>query len=45
MDTDDPPLDGTTDKVKPWTLRSVPVQIRDAAIAAARAENTTVSPL
>lgn len=40
---DEAPLSGAADAIKPWTLRAVPTQIRDAAIAAARAENMTVS--
>lgn len=38
----DDALTGTTDTVKPWTIKSISTQARDQAIAAARLEDLTV---
>jgi hypothetical protein len=43
MAEDDDPISGTPDAINPWTLRSIPNEVRNTAIAAARAENMTVS--
>jgi hypothetical protein len=44
MDEDIPqPLSGNVDTIKPWTIKSVPTEIRDLAIMAARKEGLTVS--
>jgi hypothetical protein len=42
-DDDDTPIPGTTDSIKPWTLRAMPNEVRNMAIAIARDEGLTVS--
>jgi hypothetical protein len=34
-------LIGTTDAIKPWTLKAMPNEVRNMAISAARAESMT----
>lgn len=35
------PLSGSTDQISQWTIKAIPVSIRNAAITAARAEGLT----
>lgn len=42
-DDDDVPLVGTTDAVKPWTIKSMPNEVRNMVVSAARDANLTVS--
>lgn len=37
-ETDSPPLSGTTDTVKPWTVKAIATEARDLAITVARRE-------
>jgi hypothetical protein len=40
---DDSPLSGTTDSVRPWTIKSMPTEVRNMVVAAARDEGITAS--
>jgi hypothetical protein len=40
---DDSPLSGTTDSVRPWTIKSMPTEVRNRVVAAARDEGITAS--
>ena len=42
MDDADTALNGVTDSIKPWTIKSVASEVRDLAIIAARKEGLTV---
>lgn len=40
---DDTPISGTTDRVGPWTIKSIPTEVRNMVVSAARDEGLTVS--
>ena len=43
MSDDDAALIGTTDAIRPWTIKSMPNEVRNMVVAAARDEGLTVS--